>query len=148
MSERVSEETEERVPVSLYEDLLMEAAAQEAAEEAAVEDANDAPMPVDDEAQVEVVDEIFPGVFNNEGVPVEHDVMEVPEVVDNDSVYSSSSSSAHDGGDENEAQIGDGHEDEDEHVEHVDEGVQMPPAHDDTAYHTEGVDHIMLGMVC
>ncbi len=23
--------------------------------------------------------------------------------------------------------------------------MQMPPAHDDTAYHTEGVDHLMLG---
>ncbi len=57
-------------------------------------------MPADDEAQVEMADEIFPGVFNDHGVPDEHDAMEVPEVVDNDSVYSSSSSSAHDGDDE------------------------------------------------
>jgi len=96
VSERVSEETEERVPVSLYEDLLMEAADQEAAEEAAVEDADGAPMPAIDEAQVEMADEIFPGVFNDEGVPDEHDAMEVPEVADNDSVYSSSSSSGPD----------------------------------------------------
>ena len=145
VSERVSEEPEGRVPVSFYEDLLMEAAAQEAAEEAAGGEADAAPMPADDEAQVEMADEIFPGVFDDHGVPDEHDAMEVPEVADNDSVYSSSSSSAHDGNDENEAQIGDGHDDEGEHVEHADEGVQMPPAHDDTAYHTEGVDHIMLG---
>ena len=65
VSERVSEETEERVPVSLYEDLLMEAAAQEAAEEAAGGDADVAPMPADDEAQVEMADEIFPGVFDD-----------------------------------------------------------------------------------
>ena len=140
LSECVSEEAEGHSPVSMYEDLLIEAAAQE---EAFGVDADGAPMLEEEEAHIEMAEEIFPGVFNDEGIPDENDEMEVPDE-DGDSVYSASSSSAYDVSDDDDAQVGDEYE-ENEHVEHEDEGVQIPPAYDDAAYHTEGVDHLMLG---
>jgi len=137
---------DEDAPVSLYEDLLIAAAAHEAVAEAVAAGENGEQILAEAELPLALAQQVYPGVYNDEELHFENEVIDPPDN-DDDSVYSDTSSSPYHGS-EGEVvepdEVEEGAEDG-EPEEPDDEGVQMPVVYFGSVYHTEGRDPLLLG---